>query len=76
MEQTAGAELYTTGYEGRAVDDFVEDLRFADVEVFADIHELPHSRRPGFSKSKLSEHMARAGVEYMHLAPVWDVGEP
>jgi uncharacterized protein (DUF488 family) len=67
LEQTAGAELYTIGYEGRAVEDFVEDLRFADVEVLVDVRELPQSRKPGFSKSKLSEYVSRAGVQYLHL---------
>ena len=67
MEQTAGAELYTIGYEGRTVEDFVEDLQLANVEVLVDVRELPHSRRPGFSKSKLSEQVSGAGVEYMHL---------
>ncbi len=67
MEHAAGATLYTIGYEGRAVEDFIEDLRFADVEVLVDVRELPHSRRPGFSKSKLSEHVSRAGLEYLHL---------
>jgi uncharacterized protein (DUF488 family) len=62
-----GTELYTIGYEGRAMEDFVDDLRFADIEVLVDVRELPISRKPGFSKTKLSEHMSQAGVDYLHL---------
>lgn len=67
LEQAAETQLYTIGYEGRAVEDFVENLRFADVEVLVDIRELPVSRKPGFSKSKLAAHMSQAGVEYLRL---------
>jgi uncharacterized protein (DUF488 family) len=39
--------LYTIGYEGTDVQDFVETLRRVGVEVVIDIRELAISRRQG-----------------------------
>jgi len=61
------AELYTIGYEGKAVQGFVEDLVRNGIEVLVDVRELPVSRKPGFSKSKLREQVASSGIDYLHL---------
>jgi len=61
------AELYTIGYEGKAVQGFVEDLVRNGIEVLVDVRELPVSRKPGFSKSKLRERVASSGIDYLHL---------
>lgn len=60
-------KLYTIGYEGRAVENFVEDLSRAGVEVLVDVREMPVSRKPGFSKTKLSRYVTDEGIDYLHL---------
>lgn len=67
MERTVNAGFYTVGYEGRAVEAFVEGLVARGVEVLVDVRELPVSRKPGFSKSKLARHVSEADIEYLHL---------
>ncbi len=64
---TEGVGLYTIGYEGRGVESFVENLSRAGVDVLVDVRELPMSRKPGFSKSKLSRYVTDQGIEYLHL---------
>lgn len=67
MNEQRGKGLYTIGYEGRTIEEFISHLRSNDVEVLVDVRELPISRKPGFSKTKLSRHLNRVGIEYLHL---------
>jgi len=59
--------LVTIGYEGRTIDAFVAELRDAGIDVLVDVRELPLSRKRGFSKRRLSEELASAGIEYVHV---------
>lgn len=59
--------IFTIGYEGTTVPEFVAALKQAGVERVIDVRALPLSRRPGFSKSPLRAALAEAGVEYVHL---------
>lgn len=59
--------LFTIGYEGATMDEFIAALRGAGVERVIDVRALPLSRRPGFSKTPLRNALAEAGIEYVHL---------
>ena len=59
--------LFTIGYEGATMDEFLTALREAGVERVIDVRALPLSRRPGFSKTPLSNALAEAGIDYVHL---------
>lgn len=59
--------IFTIGYEGTTVPEFVAALTSAGVERVIDVRALPLSRRPGFSKTALSGALAEAGIEYVHL---------
>src|SRR5437763_6151857 len=59
--------IFTIGYEGATVPEFVAALKAAGVDRVIDVRALPLSRRPGFSKSPLRAALERAGVEYVHL---------
>jgi uncharacterized protein (DUF488 family) len=37
------------------------------VEVLVDVREIPLSRKPGFSKHRLSATLENAGIEYRHV---------
>ena len=59
--------IFTIGYEGTTVPEFVAALMKAGVARVIDVRALPLSRRPGFSKSPLKAALAEAGIEYLHL---------
>jgi len=60
-------KIFTIGYEGTTVPDFVDALKKAGVERVIDVRALPLSRRPGFSKTPLRNALAEAEIEYIHL---------
>jgi uncharacterized protein (DUF488 family) len=59
--------IFTIGYEGATVPEFLGALQKAGVERVIDVRALPLSRRPGFSKSPLRAALEEAGIEYVHL---------
>ena len=59
--------IFTIGYEGTTMGEFLAALRAAGIERVIDVRALPLSRRPGFSKSPLRAALAEAGIGYVHL---------
>jgi uncharacterized protein (DUF488 family) len=59
--------IFTIGYEGATVDEFLTALRDAGVERVIDVRAVPNSRRPGFSKTPLRNALSEAGIDYVHL---------
>src|SRR5688500_18233196 len=59
--------IFTIGYEGATVGEFLAALQAAGVRRVIDIRAVPNSRRPGFSKTPLRNALAEAGIEYVHL---------
>ena len=59
--------IFTIGYEGATVPEFIAALQKAGVERVIDVRALPLSRRPGFSKTPLRGALEEANVEYVHL---------
>lgn len=59
--------IFTIGYEGSTVPEFIAALENAGVQRVIDVRALPLSRRPGFSKSPLRHELEEAGIEYVHL---------
>src|SRR4051795_11813100 len=64
---TKKLRIFTIGYEGTTVGEFLATLKDAGVERVIDVRALPLSRRPGFSKSPLRAALEEAGIEYAHL---------
>lgn len=60
-------KLFTIGYEGLDVPEFVARLRAEGIKRIVDVRELPLSRRRGFSKSPLTEALRTAGIKYEHV---------
>lgn len=60
-------KIFTIGYEGATMADFLDTLKGAGVERVIDVRALPLSRRPGFSKSTLAASLLEAGIGYVHL---------
>ena len=59
--------IFTIGYEGTTVGEFIAALHRAGVRRLIDVRALPLSRRPGFSKTALRGALEEAGIEYVHL---------
>lgn len=65
--------VFTIGYEGRSLSDFLDALHGAGVARLIDVRALPLSRRKGFSKTPLREALAGRQIEYVHVR---DAGNP
>ena len=59
--------IFTIGYEGATVPEFIAALKDARIERVIDVRALPLSRRPGFSKSPLRAALEAVGIQYVHL---------
>jgi uncharacterized protein (DUF488 family) len=59
--------IFTIGYEGATMAEFIAALKKAGVERIIDVRQLPLSRRPGFSKKPLAAELAEAGIDYVNL---------
>ncbi len=59
--------IFTIGYEGALMSEFIAALQKAGVERVIDVRALPLSRRPGFSKTSLRAALEESGIEYVHL---------
>ena len=59
--------VFTIGYEGATVGEFLQALTDAGVKRVIDVRAVPNSRRPGFSKTPLRNALAEEGIEYVHL---------
>lgn len=64
--------VYTLGYEGASLTDFIGTIIQANIAHVLDIRELPQSRRPGFSKKALSAALSEVGVGYSHVKQLGD----
>lgn len=71
-ESTKKIQLYTIGYEGSDVSEFVLALRNSSVKTLIDVRELPLSRKKGFSKNGLRDELEHQGIKYMHVRQLGD----
>lgn len=66
-------ELYTIGYEGRTLPQFIDLLKESGIQRLVDVRERPLSRKKGFSKTPLSEALGEVGIAY---ETVRELGNP
>jgi uncharacterized protein (DUF488 family) len=59
--------IFTIGYEGATMAEFIAALAHAGVRRVIDVRALPLSRRPGFSKTPLRNALTEANIDYVHL---------
>lgn len=68
-------EMFTVGYEGREVDEFVSLLKQYNITRLIDVREIPISRKKGFSKSALKEKLENENIEYVHIKTLGSPGD-
>lgn len=64
--------IFTIGYEGADILDFIETLDVLKVSRVIDIRDVPASRRRDFSKNILRDHLEQAGIAYSHFKALGD----
>jgi len=66
-------KLFTIGYEGRDMVEFIQYLTTLNISRLIDVRELPLSRKNGFSKSQLRKILEMHNIEYIHMK---ELGSP
>jgi uncharacterized protein (DUF488 family) len=62
--------LFTIGYEGLALEEYLNKLIVNDIKVLCDVRKNPYSMKYGFSKSQLMNACQGVGIEYLHIPQV------
>ncbi len=62
--------LFTIGYEGISLEEYLNRLLMNDVKVLVDVRSNPLSMKYGFSKSQLKRYCNSLGIEYAHFPEV------
>lgn len=61
-------EIYTIGYGGRAIGDFIGLLKRYGIQALVDARSMPYSRfRPDYRKKLFQQHLEGAGIEYRYM---------
>ena len=62
--------LFTIGYEGISLEEYLVRLLKNDVKVLVDVRNNPLSMKYGFSKSQLKKYCESLGILYVHIPEV------
>jgi uncharacterized protein (DUF488 family) len=59
--------VFTTGYEGKEINEFLNYLNEYSIQRVVDVREIPLSRKRGFSKTALRQRLAEYDIDYIHI---------
>lgn len=62
--------LFTIGYEGISLEEYLVRLLKNDVKVLVDVRNNPISMKYGFSKNQLKKYCGNLGIDYVHFPEV------
>ncbi len=68
--QEAGTVLFTIGYEGVSLEDYLNKLLRNNVKVLCDVRKNAFSMKYGFSKKQLQNACNGVGIKYCHFPQV------
>ena len=63
----ASSCVFTIGYEGSSIEDYINRLIKNDIHLVCDVRANPYSRKYGFSQRDLSVLLQKVGIEYTHI---------
>ena len=61
------AAIFTIGYEGLSLQQFIARLKKFNVRYLVDVRENPLSRKKGFSKTSLKSILEAEDIQYAHF---------
>lgn len=61
------AVLFTIGYEGISLENYIKKLIVNDIHVLCDVRKNAYSQKFGFSKKILQEACKGVSIEYIHI---------
>ncbi|MCF8231006.1 MAG: DUF488 domain-containing protein [Bacteroidales bacterium] len=67
--------LFTIGYEGISLEQYLNKLIVNDVKVLCDVRKNPLSMKYGFSKNQLKNACEGVGIQYKHIPDVGIVSD-
>ncbi len=67
--------LYTIGYEGVSLEDYLNKLIKNGITILIDVRNNPMSMKYGFNKSQLINSCKSIGIEYIHFPEVGIVSD-
>lgn len=67
-------EMFTIGYEGLEINEFISRLKLFNVTSLLDVRELPLSRKKGFSKTALKSKLGVEDIKYIHIKSLGSPG--
>lgn len=59
--------LFTIGYEGLALETYINKLIINDIQVLCDVRKNAYSQKYGFSKKQLQTACEGVGIKYIHM---------
>src|SRR5690606_11845444 len=62
--------LFTIGYEGLSLEEYINKLIAADVKVLCDVRKNSFSMKYGFNKSQLETACEGVGIQFLHIPEV------
>ncbi len=62
--------LFTIGYEGISLEEYLVRLLKNDVKVLVDVRNNPFSMKYGFNKNQLKKYCDNLGIQYLHFPEV------
>lgn len=62
--------LFTIGYEGISLEEYINKLIINDVKVLCDVRKNPNSMKFGFSKNQLRHACTGVDIDYVHIPEV------
>lgn len=65
--QSSKTILFTIGYEGISLEEYLNKLIANNIKVLCDVRKNPFSMKFGFSKSQLQNACNGVGIEYLHI---------
>ena len=60
-------QLFTIGYEGVSLEQYINKLILEDIHVLCDVRKNAYSQKYGFSKSQLQRACEGVGIMYVHV---------